>query len=319
MEYRVLGKTGVQVSALCFGTMSFGGDADEATSVAMYQRCREAGINFFDTANVYTGGRSEEILGKLVGPERDQVIVASKVHFPTGSDRNERGLSRRNIMLSVDASLRRLNTDRIDLYYLHGYDPLTPIEEPLRALADLVAQGKILYPGVSNWSAWQIARALGICERHGWPRFECIQPMYNLVKRQAEVEVLPLALAEKMGVASYSPAGGGLLTGKYSKTQRPEHGRLQDNKMYTARYGDPLYFEIAEKFSGVCAGTRRAAGIVGGGLGHVAPRVDGPDHRRAQPGAVGGLAGGCGYRDDPGVASGDQRALARAAATDGSD
>ena len=161
MEYRVLGKTGVQVSSLCFGTMSFGGDADEETSAAMYRRCRDAGINFFDCANTYAGGRSEEILGKLIAGERDDIVLTSKVTFPTGPDINARGMSRRHIMMAVDASLKRLGTDRLDVYFLHYFDALTPMEEALRALDDLVSQGKIVYPGVSNWAAWQIARALG--------------------------------------------------------------------------------------------------------------------------------------------------------------
>ncbi|MBE9507593.1 MAG: aldo/keto reductase [Chloroflexi bacterium] len=249
MEYRLLGRTGVRVSQLCFGTMSFGGVADEEASAAMFHRCREAGVNFFDTANVYADGRSEEILGKLIADCRDEIVLTSKVRFPTGDDVNARGLSRRHVLLAVEASLRRLSTDRLDLYFVHGFDPDTPIEETLRALDDLVRQGKILYPGVSNWAAWQIARALGISAREGLARFECIQPMYNLVKRQAEVEILPLAQAEQVGVISYSPLGGGLLTGKYGATRRPESGRLVENQMYTKRYSDPACYEISERFT----------------------------------------------------------------------
>ena len=254
MEYRLLGKTGVQVSSLCFGTMSFGGDADEETSSAMYRRCRDAGINIFDCANGYAGGRSEQILGKLIAPQRDEIVLTSKVFFPVGTDINARGLSRRHIMLAVEASLKRLNTDRIDVYFLHGFDANTPMEETLRALDDLTAQGKILYPGVSNWTAWQIAKGLGISAAQGWARFQCMQPMYNLVKRQAEVELLPLALSEQVGVIIYSPNAGGLLTGKYSTTQRPDSGRLKENPLYTARYEDPHYFEIAERFTAYAAG-----------------------------------------------------------------
>ena len=214
MKYRILGKTGVQVSQLCFGTMSFGGDADTETSAAMFHRCREVGINFFDCANVYVGGRSEEILGKLIADCRDEIVLTSKVGVTTGGDVNAGGLLRRHIMLAVEDSLKRLGTDRLDLYFVHIFDAKTPIEGTLRALDDLVHQGKILYPAVSNWAAWQIARALGISAREGLARFECIQPMYNLVKRQAEVEILPLAQAEQMGVISYSPLGGGLLDNK---------------------------------------------------------------------------------------------------------
>lgn len=249
MEYRFLGRTGVQVSSLCFGTMSFGGDADESTSAALFARCRDAGINFFDTANVYSGGRSEEILGKLIADCRDEIILTSKVHFPAGNDINARGSSRRHIMLAVNDSLRRLHTDRLDLYFLHSFDPHTPIEETLGALDDLVRQGKILYPAVSNWAAWQIAKALGVSARQGLARFECIQPMYNLTKRQAEVEILPLAASEQMGVIPYSPLGGGLLSGKYGTKQKADQGRLVTNAMYARRYGDAAYYEIAERFT----------------------------------------------------------------------
>ena len=215
----------------------------------MFHRCREVGINFFDTANVYNKGRSEEILGQLIADCRDEIVVSSKVGFSIGADVNARGLSRRHVMGSVEASLKRLGTDHLDFYFLHTFDPRTPIEETLRALDDLVHQGKILYPGVSNWAAWQIATALGISAREGLARFACIQPMYNLVKRQAEVEILPLAQAERMGVITFSPLGGGLLTGKYSPTRRPERGRLVEDSLYKTRYGDPLYYDIAERFA----------------------------------------------------------------------
>ena len=249
MKYQTLGRTGVQVSRLCFGTMSFGGDADEKTAAAMFHRCRETGINFFDTANVYAGGRSEEMLGKLIKSCRDEIVLTSKVGVSTNNDVNARGLSRRHIMLAVEASLKRLQTERLDLYFLHVFDPHTPIEETLRALDDLVRQGKILYPAASNGAAWQIAQTLGISAREGLARFECVQPMYSLVKRQAEVEILPLAQAEQVGVISYSPLGAGLLTGKYGPRHRPERGRLVENTMYMHRYGDPAYYEIAERFT----------------------------------------------------------------------
>ncbi len=249
MEYRTLGRTGVQVSSLCLGTMSFGDEADEETSAAMFHRCRDAGINCFDTANGYAGGRSEEILGKLARDCRDEVVLATKVHFPTGEDVNARGLSRRHIMLAVEASLRRLGTDRIDLYYVHSFDPKTAMEETLRALDDLVRGGKILYAGVSNWAAWQIATALGLSAREGLARFACIEPMYSLVKRQAEVEILPLARSEQIGVMPYSPLGAGLLSGKYGTSDRPERGRLVENRMYMHRFAEAAYYEIAERFT----------------------------------------------------------------------
>jgi len=249
MKYQTLGRTGVQISRLCLGTSSFGREIDEETFAAMFHRSREVGINFFDTSNVYYGGRSEEILGKLIADCRDEIVLTSKVGFPAGEDVNARGLSRRHIMQSIEGSLRRLGTDRLDFYFLHTFDPNTPIEEPLRALDDLVHQGKILYPAVSNWAAWQIATALGISARECLARFECIQPMYSLVKRQAEVEVLPLAQAEQMGVISYGPLRAGLLTGKYGTTRRPKDGRLLWDPVYKSRYGDPAYYEIAERFT----------------------------------------------------------------------
>src|SRR3954453_8719929 len=239
MQYSLLGRTGVTVSRLCFGTMSFGGDADEATSGAMFARCLDAGISFFDTANSYSQGRSEEILGRLIKGKRDELVIASKVCSPVGPGPNNRGISRRHIMLQIENSLRRLQTDRLDIYFLHHFDTNTPIEETLHALDDLVRQGKILYPGVSNWSAWQIAKALGVSANHDWARFECIQPMYSLAKRQAEVEILPLAQSEQVGVISYSPLGGGILTGKYVGGQ-PAEGRLLTNAMYQKRYADQL-------------------------------------------------------------------------------
>ncbi len=162
---------------------------------------------------------------------------------------NQRGLSRRHIIRAVEASLKRLKTDRLDFYFVHQFDAGTPIEETLHALDDLVRRGLILYPAVSNWAAWQIAKALGISAREGLARFECIQPMYNLTKRQAEVEILPLALAEQLGVIPYSPLGGGLLSGKYSSKEKPQQGRLVENKMYQRRYGEAVYYEVAERFT----------------------------------------------------------------------
>ncbi|MBN1563772.1 MAG: aldo/keto reductase, partial [Anaerolineae bacterium] len=249
MDYKLLGRTGVKVSSLCFGTMSFGAIADEAESAKMFNRCRDVGINFFDCANVYADGRSEEILGDLIADCRDDLVITTKVFGKTGEGVNDGGASRRHIQLAVEDSLRRLKTDRIDVYFIHMFDPHTPIDETLRALDDLVSQGKILYPAASNWAAWQIAKALGISKYEGLARFECLQPMYNLVKRQVEVEILPLAEAEQIGVIPYSPLGGGLLTGKYTHDHKPDQGRLVENKMYSVRYGEALYYDIAANFT----------------------------------------------------------------------
>lgn len=249
MKYKLLGNTGVKVSTLCFGTMLFGDTVDEKTSAAMFNRCRKVGINFFDCANVYAGGRSEEILGNLIADCRDELVITTKVFGSTGPDINAGGTSRRHIRRAVEDSLKWLKTDYIDVYFLHSFDKNTPIEETLRALDDLVKAGKILYPAASNFAAWQVAKALGISAREGWARFECIQPMYNLVKRQAEVEILPMAQSENVGVITYSPLGGGLLTGKYGTDKRPDAGRLVENQIYQIRYGKAIYYEVAERFT----------------------------------------------------------------------
>ena len=249
MNYNVLGNTGVLVSELCFGTMTFGSEADEAESAKMFKQCRDMGINFFDCSNNYSEGRAESILGSLIQTCRDEVVITSKVSQRVGKDINALGTSRRHIMLSIEQSLKRLKTDRIDIYFIHHFDPLTPMEESLRVLDDLVRQGKVLYLGVSNWAAWQIAKALGISAKNNLARFECIEPMYNLLKRQAEVEILPLALSEKLGVIPYSPLAAGLLSGKYSKHHTPATGRIVDKLQYSKRYSHARYYEIAELFT----------------------------------------------------------------------
>lgn len=249
MQYRYLGQTGIQVSMLCFGTMSFGGDADEAASTDLYHRCREAGINFFDCADVYSDGRSEEILGRMVGAERNELILTSKVYFPTSKDINAIGASRKHILRSIEASLKRLNTDYIDVYFIHHFDEVTPLEETLRALDDLVRQGKVLYLGASNFAAWQIMKALKISDQRGLASFAVLEPMYNLVKRQAEVEIFPMAESEGLGVIPYSPLGGGLLTGKYASQKSPASGRLTASKAYQVRYGEDWMGETAARFS----------------------------------------------------------------------
>ncbi len=249
MEYRYLGHTGVRVSELCFGTMSFGGDADEQTSAELFRACRDAGVNFFDCANVYQKGTSERFLGKLMRGMRDELVITTKAHFPMGEGVNDRGSSRYHIVRAVEESLKRLDTDRIDVYFLHRFDEVTRLEETMRALDDLVRSGKVVYIGASNFAAWQIAKANGIADLRGFAPVDCIQPMYNLVKRQAEVEILPMAGSEGIGVVPYSPLGGGLLSGKYGKSKRPESGRLVQNRMYGTRYGEEWMYETAESFT----------------------------------------------------------------------
>ncbi|KKK90044.1 hypothetical protein LCGC14_2727040, partial [marine sediment metagenome] len=180
---------------------------------------------------------------------RDELVITSKVCSVMGPGGNDRGLSRRHIMAQVEGSLRRLGTDRLDVYFCHHVDPNTPDAEMLRAMDDLCGQGKVLYLGVSNWPAWRVARALGRADLLGAAPIHVLQPMYSLAKRTAEVEILPMARAEGLGVTPYSPLGGGLLTGKYSRTQRDEAGRLSTNAMYARRYGEDRYIEVAERFT----------------------------------------------------------------------
>jgi aryl-alcohol dehydrogenase-like predicted oxidoreductase len=226
MEMKWLGRTGVQVSQLCLGTMSFGGDADERESGRIYAACRDAGINFFDCADTYSGGRAEEFLGRLMAHERDELVVTSKCFLPVAPDAgpNAQGGNRRHILRAVDQSLARLGTDRLDVLFLHRWDERTALDQTLRALDDLVRSGKVVYLGASNFAAWQIATA------------------------QAEVEILPLVRAEGLGVISYGPLGGGLLSGKYRANTRPEDARLVTNEEYTQRYDQEWFYDTADRF-----------------------------------------------------------------------
>lgn len=253
MQLRFLGKTGVKVSSISLGAMSFGGDADEATAAMIWRAARDAGVNFIDTADVYNEGRSEEIVGRLMRGERDEIVLATKAYFPTGKDVNARGSSRYHLVRAVEASLRRLATDRIDLFYLHRFDDITDLGETLRAVEDLVRAGKILYPACSNFAAWQVAHALGVARVESFAPLVAIQPMYNLAKRTAEIEILPMAQTLGIGVIPYSPTGGGLLTGKYGVGKRPDKGRLVEWKMYETRYGDPGHYEVADRFTALAA------------------------------------------------------------------
>jgi len=249
MKYDYVGNTGIQVSGLCMGTMTFGREADKAASQAIFNQCRDAGINFFDCANVYSNGKAETILGELISDCRQDLVVTSKFASAMGSGPNTDGASRRHLVASLEASLKRLKTDYVDIYFLHRFDAHTPLEETLRALDDVVAQGKVRYTGVSNFAAWQIAKALGVSARNGWTPFHCVQPMYNLVKRQAEVEILPLAESEMLAVISYNPLGGGILSGKYGADRTSGQGRLTGDDMYRRRYGEQWIYDAAVKFT----------------------------------------------------------------------
>ncbi|HWH33154.1 MAG TPA: aldo/keto reductase [Egibacteraceae bacterium] len=222
MEQTYLGRTGLVVSELCLGTMTFGGAADEATSRAIVERFRAAGGTFFDTADIYNAGASEQILGRIVAAERDQVVIATKGHGVTGPGPNDRMSSRRHLARAVDDSLRRLGTDWIDLYQLHAWDPTTPLEETLSTLEDMVRAGKVLHVGVSNFTGWQIERAARIQEARGWDPIVALQPQWSLVERLIEHETLPAAYANGLGILAWSPLAAGFLTGKYRREESRE-------------------------------------------------------------------------------------------------
>ena len=250
---RSFGPQNLAASGLCFGTMQFGAGASPEDSAAMYAACRDAGINFFDTAYVYTQGRSEEILGTLIAKEREDIILVTKAGA-------EGGCSAKNIRTQLEASLTRLNQDYTDIFFLHRFDDEVPLEQSFAELAALKEQGKFYHLGVSNFAAWQVMKAQGIANLHGYPAIEILQPMYNLVKRQAEVEILPMAAAEELAVISYSPLGGGLLTGKYRGGITAE-GRFSWDQKYAMRYGQDWMHQAANQLFKIAAelGTAPAA------------------------------------------------------------
>ena len=229
MRYNRLGNTGLAVSELCLGAMTFGTNPgrfgaiaglDQAASTALVRQAFDAGINFIDTANVYTLGQSEEFVGgalRELGIARDKVVIATKAMGPMGEGPNDAGVSRYHLMHQIDASLKRLGTDHVDLYQIHGWDSQTPIEEALRALDDMVRSGRVRYIGVSNWAAWQIVKALGISERLGLEKFVSLQAYYTVAGRDLEREIVPMLLSEGVGLMVWSPLAGGFLSGKYSR------------------------------------------------------------------------------------------------------
>jgi len=229
MQYKPLGRSGLIVSELCLGTMIFGDDTrgtDEATAIRLIHQFLDAGGNFVDTADVYVHGYSEEITGKALQGRRDRVVLATKVRGRMSADPNDVGLSRRHIVAGCEASLHRLGTDYVDLFYAHLWDPITPIEETLRAFDDLVTAGKVRYVGVSNFKAWEVIKSLGVSDSHGWVRFIAAQYQYSLVVRDIERECVPLVEAEGLGLTPWGPLGGGFLYGKYRAGDRPTEGRI---------------------------------------------------------------------------------------------
>ncbi len=230
MKYTKLGRTGVDVSPVCLGTMMFGGPTDETESIRIVHSAVDRGINFIDTANIYNKGRSEEILGKAIADSRDRLVIATKGRQTMGDGPNESGASRLHLMHELEASLRRLGTDFVDLYYVHTPDYETPIDESLRALDDMVRSGKVRYIACSNFRAWRLCEALWVSDRLNLNRFVCVQPLYNIVNRDIEVELLPLCKEHRVGVVSYSPLARGILTGKYKPGESfPDGSRASRN------------------------------------------------------------------------------------------
>ena len=238
MEYRKMGRTGLKVSALCLGTMTYGTQVSETDGAAIIGHALSRGINFLDTANSYADGRSEEIVGRAIAGKRHQVVLATKVASRVGPGPNDAGLSRQHIMRGIEQSLRRLGTDYIDLYHAHVPDYDTPIEETLQAFHTLVCQGKVRYIACSNFRAWQLCQALWVSDRNHISRFECIQSPYNLITRDIEYELLPLCASEGVGVTAYNPLAAGLLTGKHDPTRPP----APDTRFAMERMG-PIYYE----------------------------------------------------------------------------
>ena len=253
-----MGRTGLRVSEICLGTMTFGYQCDEKTSFAIMNKAAEHGVNFIDTADVYpvppsveTAGRTEEIVGRWLKGQRDRYVLATKCRMKVGPGPNDEGLSRRHIIQAVDDSLCRLQTHYIDLYQPHAFDAETPIEETLRALEDLVRQGKIRYLGCSNYSAWQVALALGVSAAHNWARFDCVQPRYNLLYREIESELVPLCLNQGIGIIAYNPLAGGFLSGKYKTGDAPQQGTRftlgKTGELYRDRYWHQAQLRAVEE------------------------------------------------------------------------
>jgi len=263
MKTRFLGATGVRVSELCFGAMTFGGrgywknigaveqpEADRLVGAAL-----EAGVTFFDTADVYSEGRAEEILGRALGGRREDVVLATKVRGRTGPRPNDVGLSRRHILESCDASLRRLGTDWIDLYQVHSFDPRTPLEETLGALDDLVRAGKVRYVGASNFTGWQLMKALAISDARHLERFATLQAFYSLIARDLELELVPLSLDQQLGILPWSPLGGGFLTGKYRRGRpRPPGARRTEAAGQFLQFDEERGFDIVDELERIARG-----------------------------------------------------------------
>ena len=268
MEYRQLGGSGLKVPVLCFGTGTFGGsneffkawgETDVAEATRLVDICLEAGVNLFDTADVYSDGVSEEILGKAIGAKRNEVLISTKTTFRSGKGPNDIGSSRHHILEQVHGSLKRLGTDYIDIYHLHGYDALTSQEETLSTLNQLVESGKVRYLACSNFSGWHLMKALGISDKHGWERYTSYQGYYSLLNREYEWELMPLLLDQKVGTTVWSPLGWGRLTGKLRRGQPiPEKSRLHTTAQYGPQVADEHLYKIVDAIDEVAAETGKS-------------------------------------------------------------
>jgi Predicted oxidoreductases (related to aryl-alcohol dehydrogenases) len=247
VKYRQLGRSGLWVSVVGLGTNQFGGKVDEKGVAEIIDAALDLGVNFIDTADVYTGGKSEETIGKTIAKRRDQVVLATKVGSRTGDGPNDVGASRRHIIAGVEASLRRLGTEYIDLYQIHRFDPHTPFEETMRALDDLVRSGKVRYIGASNYAAWQLCRANDVAEMRGWTPFISIQPHYHMLERSIEKELVPYCEAFGVGIIPYFPLAGGFLTGKYRRGQAPPPGSRGEASAYVQQYFTERNFDVIER------------------------------------------------------------------------
>jgi len=256
METRTLKQTDLTVSRACFGTMTFGSQVDDATASRMIDLCIDRGVNFFDTANIYNKGLSETIVGKALKGRRNRVILASKVRGKMGDGADESGLSKRAMLRAVDESLQRLQTDHLDLYYLHQPDYAVPIEESLETMEQLVRQGKVRYPASSNYSGWQVCRMQWLAEKNSYKPARITQPMYNLLARGIEQEYLPMTREFGISTVVYNPLGGGMLTGKQKRGAPIPGTRFDNNQMYLSRYWYDAYFDAVDEILAIA----RAAG-----------------------------------------------------------
>jgi aryl-alcohol dehydrogenase (NADP+) len=259
MKHRRMGRTGLKVSEICLGTMTFTGQCDETAALLILDKAADQGVTFLDTADAYpippdpeTAGRTEQVIGRWFARNgrRDEFVLATKCRLRVGTGPNDQGLSRRHILAACAASLRRLQTDHIDLYQAHMFDPETPLDETLRAFDDLVRTGMVRYIGCSNYPAWQLALALGISERAGLARYDCVQPRYNLLYREIESELLPLCRDQGVGAIVYNPLAGGLLSGKHARDQPPRPGTRftlgASGELYRERYWHAAQFDAVE-------------------------------------------------------------------------